>query len=69
MFAHDAEPRAAPFREAIQMIGADDHPQRKVLAADYRCWIRKFVGNAAHAPHLPVNWYILYELMASGGLS
>lgn len=31
-----------PFSEAIQMIGAADHPQRNVLAADYRRWTRAF---------------------------
>jgi hypothetical protein len=33
-----------PFREAIQMIGANDHPQRNMLAADWRRWKRAMEG-------------------------
>jgi hypothetical protein len=33
-----------PFREAIQMIGAADHPQCKVLAADWGRWKRSMEG-------------------------
>lgn len=30
-----------PWSEAIQMIGAADHPNRKELQADYRRWTRR----------------------------
>jgi hypothetical protein len=33
-----------PFREAIQMIGAADHPRRKVLAANWSRWTRSMEG-------------------------
>lgn len=31
-----------PLRDAIAMIGAADHPQRDILAADYRQWTARF---------------------------
>jgi hypothetical protein len=33
-----------PFREAIRMIGAADHPDRKALQADWRRWTRMMEG-------------------------